>query len=168
VNRPHLARSLALALWLALGALLAGCTQPRNIPVGMVGADVLRSLGAPTARYPGPDGAGERLQYSSEPGGQTVYNIDLGADGRVIRVEQALREPVFGERIRPDVWTTADALREYGKPAYIMGVHNFVGDIWVWRYMDGQTYRLLFIDIDPGGIVRGWSCGDEPMPDDSN
>jgi hypothetical protein len=155
----------ALAACLALAALLAACTQPRDIAPGAAGADVVRSLGEPTARYPAADGGGQRLQYSSEPAGQTVYNMDLDAQGRVARVEQALREPLFAQRIRPGQWRRADALREYGKPAYVMGVRNFVGDIWVWRYVDGQTWRLLFIDIDPDGLVRGWSVGDEPLPD---
>jgi hypothetical protein len=131
---------------------------------GTPAADVVSALGQPTGRYPLADG-GQRLQYSNEPAGQTVYNVDLDAGGRVARVEQALREVLFGQRIRPDVWTRDDVLREYGRPARTMGVHNFKGVIWVWRYMDSQTYRLLFIDVDPGGVVRGWSVGDENLPD---
>ncbi len=60
---------------------------------------------------------------------------------------------------------TDDVLREFGRPARVQGVHNFKGEIWVWRYADGPTWRLLFIDIDPQGTVRGWSAGDEPLPD---
>ena len=99
------------------------------------------------------------------PAGQRVFNIELDAQGRVARVEQALSEALFPERIRPDHWTRADVLREYGPPARVMGVHNFDGDIWLWRYADGPVWRLLHIDIDRSGVVRGWSSGDEPLPD---
>ena len=81
------------------------------------------------------------------------------------RVEQALSESLFAQRIQPNVWTRPDVLREYGPPARTMGVHNFDGTIWIWRYADGPTWRLLFIDIDRAGVVRGWSNGDEDLPD---
>ena len=87
------------------------------------------------------------------------------AGGRVVRVEQALNEGLFPQRIRPNEWTRDDVLREYGPPARTMGVHNFDGTIWLWRYTDGPTWRLLFIDIDRAGVVRGWSNGDEALPD---
>ncbi|MDR2154922.1 MAG: hypothetical protein LBE78_07840 [Burkholderiaceae bacterium] len=155
---------LALLPWLC--ALLLACVQPMQIAPGTPAVDVMRALGQPSSRHRLPDG-GQRLQYSSQPAGQTVYNVDLDARARVTRVEQALNEMQFGQRIRPNVWTRADVLREYGPPAYTMSVHNFKGTIWVWRYLYGQTWRLLYIDIDPGGVVRGWSNGDENIPDSS-
>ena len=166
--------------WRALPALvvawtlaLAGCaSQPEKLPPGMPRAEVLQALGQPTAIYPIGDDwggpamkGGQRLQYSMQPAGQRVYNVDLDASGRLVRAEQALNEGLFPKRILPDRWTQEDVLREYGRPARIEAVHNFNGRIWVWRYADGPIWRLLFIDIDPQGIVRGYSVGDEPMPD---
>ena len=155
---------LRAALLAALLALLAACASPARMAPGTPAAEVLHTLGAPTGRYPLP-GGGERLQYSMQPAGQTVHNIDLDAQGRVVRVEQALSEALYGQRIQPNVWTRAEVLREYGRPAQTMGVHNFDGDIWIWRYEDGTIWRLLFIDIDRAGVVRGWSNGDESLPD---
>ena len=154
----------ALAAGLALTALLVGCANPDQIPPGTAAADVVQTLGRPTGRYPLPEG-GERLQYSRQPAGQQVFNVDLDAGGRVVRVEQALNETLFAQRIQPDRWTREDVLREYGPPAQTMGVHNFKGVIWLWRYADGPVWRLLYIDIDPGGVVRGYSVGDESLPD---
>ena len=157
--------------WLAatLATLLvSGCAMfadPGRVAPGTPAADVAQQLGRPTASYPAAGGVGERLQYSHQPAGQRVYNIDLDVQGRVARVEQALSENLFAQRIRPDAWTRADVLREYGPPARTMGVHNFDGTIWIWRYADGPTWRLLFIDIDRAGVVRGWSNGDEDLPD---
>ena len=148
--------------------LLGGCalfTNPDSVAPGTPAAAMVQQLGRPTAQYPASANAGERLQYTYQPAGQRVYNVDLDAQGRVARVEQALSEALFGQRIQPNVWTRADVLREYGPPARTMGVHNFQGDVWVWRYLDGPIWRLLYIDIDRAGVVRGWSNGDEDLPD---
>ena len=156
--------------WLIFGLalLLGGCaafSDPSWVKLGTSADEVLKQLGRPSARYPATADAGERLQYSYQPSGQRVFNIDLDADGKVARVEQVLSESLFGQRIQTNVWTRAEVLREYGRPARTMGVHNFDGDIWLWRYIDGTTWRLLFIDIDRSGVVRGWSNGDENLPD---
>lgn len=154
------------ALLLAAGMLLAGgCASPGGVAPGSPATELAQRLGPPTARYPATADAGERWQYSYQPAGQQVYNLDLDAQGRVARVEQALSEGLFGARIRPGRWTRDDVLREYGRPARVTRVHNFDGDIWVWRYLDGPTWRLLYIDIDRAGVVRGWSSGDENLPD---
>ena len=157
--------------WLGLlcAALLSGCAllaDPGRVAVGTPLAQLRQELGAPTATYPATGSAGERLQYSYQPAGQRVFNIDLDAQGRVARVEQALSVGGFGQHIQPERWSRADVLREYGPPARIEQVHNFKGQIWVWRYLDGPTWRLLFIDIDPEGAVRGWSTGDENVADE--
>lgn len=162
---PHRLRgmlALAGAAWLAGCALFA---DPERIAPGTPVAEVQAQLGRPSARYPAGAGQAERLQYSYEPGGQRVINLDLDAQGRVARVQQVLDENLFAQRIQPDRWTRADVLREYGAPARVERVHNFDGDIWVWRYLAGPTWRLLFIDIDPAGVVRSWSTGDELLSD---
>ena len=155
--------------WLGAALLLGGCAllaDPGRVAVGTPQAQLRQALGAPSATYPAAGGAGERLQYSYQPAGQRVVNIDLDAQGRVARVEQALSAGLFGQRIQPNHWTRQDVLREYGPPARIEAVHNFKGQIWVWRYLEGPTWRLLFIDIDPAGVVRGWSTGDENVADE--
>lgn len=152
-------------LWVSTVMILAACaTDPQRVVVGTPEVEVLHNVGAPTSSYRLPDG-GQRLQYSSQPAGWTVTNIDVNTNGQVARVDQALNEGVFGERIQTNVWTRADVLREYGAPAQIIRVHSFVGDIWVWRYIYGTTWRLLYISIDPSGVVRDWSSGDQNMPD---
>ena len=147
----------------ALVGLSACAVQPEQLSPGMPRAEVLQTLGKPTASYPA--SGGERLQYSMQPAGQRVYNVDLDARGALLGAEQALSESLFAQRIVPDRWTTQDILFEYGPPARIQGVHNFKGRIWVWRYANGPVWRLLFIDVDPDGVVRGYSVGDEPMPE---
>ena len=164
MSRPW-ARAAGAAMAAALLGACALLADPGRIAVGTPEAQVLQTLGRPTAQYPAAAGQPARLQYSYEPAGQRVFNIDVDAQGRVIRVEQALNEALFAKRIGVDHWTRADVLGEYGAPARIEAVHNFKGQIWVWRYAAGPTWRLLFIDIDPAGIVRGWSLGDENLAD---
>jgi len=157
--RPVLTLILALMLGLALG----GCATPARIAPGTPASQIVAALGQPSARYPLPAG-GQRLQYSEAPAGHRVYNIDLDAQGRAVRVEQALDETLFTQRIVIDRWTRQDVLREYGPPMRTMAVHNFKGQIWVWRYydiIDGP--RLLYIDVDRGGIVRSYSTVNESL-----
>lgn len=151
-----------LAAW-AVVLLLAGCSWlgPAQVQPGTAAAEVRERLGAPTARYAANATDGERWQYSYEPAGRRVYNVDFDADGRVVRVEQVMTEALFAARIAPGAWTRSDVLREYGPPAWIMGTHNFDGDIWVWRYENGPFRRLLYIDITPDGRVQDYTLGDE-------
>ena len=161
-------RAARAALAVVAAALLGACAllaDPSRIALGTPEAQVLATLGRPTAQYPAAAGQPARLQYSYEPAGQRVFNLDLDAEGRVAHVEQALDEGRFARHIQTDHWTRADVLREYGRPARIEAVHNFTGQIWVWRYAVGPNWRLLFIDIDPAGVVRGWSLGDENVAD---
>lgn len=148
-------RRMALVL---CAALLGGCaTLDERLPAGASQEDVLRELGAPTARYAPLGGQPARWQYSSQPFGRSVINVDFDAAGRVLRVKEALNEGLMAQRIRAHEWTERDVLREYGPPARTFGVANFEGIIWAWRYTNGAVLRELTIDIDTGGIVRGWT-----------
>lgn len=157
------ARSLGVAASLVVALLLGGCAfmGPSRLAPGTPAAQVRAQLGQPTARYAARDGSGERWQYSYQPAGRQVYNVDFDAAGSVVRVEQALSEALFAQRIKIGTWTRQDVLREYGAPAWTMGTYNFKGDIWVWRYENGPFLRLLYIDLAPDGVVAGYTLGDE-------
>lgn len=75
-----IARVFAAVVWVAV----SGCaTDPARLPIGSTRAQALQQLGKPSATYPLP-GGGERLQYSREPAGYQVDNVDLDAAGRVV------------------------------------------------------------------------------------
>lgn len=156
------ARGFRGILLAAVTLLLAACafTSPARVAPGTPAEQVRAQLGQPTARYADAAG-GERWQYSYEPSGRQVYNIDFDAAGAVVRVEQAMNESLFAQRIAPGIWTRDDVLREYGPPAWTMGAYNVQGTIWVWRYENGPFLRLLYIDLTPDGGVQGYSLGDE-------
>jgi len=139
---------------------LAGCaSDPARLPTGLTRAQALERLGPPTATYPLPDG--ERLQYSREPAGQQVFNVDIDASGQVRSVEQVLDEDLFAQTIQVDRWREADVLREFGPPAEISRVHSFNGVVWTWRLRQVTLDRLLHIFIDRSGTVRRYQVTDE-------
>ena len=145
----------------ALALLLAGCaSEPTWIQPGTTRADALQKLGAPTARYPLAQG-GERLQYSRQPMGFEVNNVDLDAQGRVVSVTQVMDERYFAQDIVIDQWRVPDVLRTYGRPEQITRVSFFNGDVWQWRYKQVNNPRLLYIYLDPQGVVRRYHVGDD-------
>ncbi len=151
--------------WLcaALLLVLTGCADPARIPPGVGRAEVLQRLGPPTSVYP--MGAAERLQYSRAPAGTEVTNIDVGDNGRVLAVTQVLDERRFAADIQPGVWHEADVLRTYGRPEEVTRVSSFTGVVWSWRYKWLNAPRLLYIYIDPQGMVVRYNVGDDPRYD---
>ncbi len=141
-------------------AMLGGCaSEPTRLPLGVSKAEVLERLGQPTGVYP--LAGGERLQYSREPGGSEVSNVDLDASGRVVSVRQEMEEGLFPSTIEVGTWTRADVLRTYGRPVEIAEVTSFNGTIWSWRYLHINNHRLLNIYIDPQGVVVRWHSSDD-------
>lgn len=152
--------------WLCLlaVALLGACASlPDGVQTGMDRAEVVRRMGLPSARYA--LAGGERLQYSRQPAGRQVYNIDLDAQGRVIHVTQALDGAVLAA-IEPGVWTRAQVLQTLGKPAEVGRVASFDGDIWTWRYLEPiSSLRLFHVYFDADGTVVRTQSTDEYLND---
>lgn len=161
-RRPRLARRAACC-----GAGVGGlCGRADADRAGHLKADALQQLGAPTAAYP-LSGGGERLQYSRAPAGFEVNNVDLDAGGRVVSIRQELDDRLFDRTIQPGVgvWREADVLRIYGRPFEITRVSSFDGVIWSWRYKMMNAPRLLYIYVDPAGVVQRYHTGDDLMRD---
>jgi hypothetical protein len=148
--------------WLALlGALLlAGCAAPQWTQPGTSRADIITRLGPPTATYALPDG--ERLQYSQQPAGTQVHNLDLDAAGRLRSIDQVL-EPEKFTRIVVDRWTARDVERLLGRPALVEQVARFDGDVWTYRFQEFSGFRRLHVHLDRAGVVRQWLTTDEPQ-----
>ena len=148
-----------------LGAVLAGCvSEPTRLPLGTDRATTLQRLGAPTATYPLP-GGGERLQYSRAPAGVAVNNVDIDASGKVFSIRQELYEGLFDSTIKPGEWRVEDVLRTYGRPGEISRVTSFDGEVWTWRFKSLNNRRLLYIYVDPAGVVDHYHTADELFRD---
>ncbi|MDR3455016.1 MAG: hypothetical protein P4L96_19810 [Rhodoferax sp.] len=132
------------ALSVGVGLLLAGCAiWAPSVQPGMSRAEVLSRLGTPTAVVALP--TGERLQYSSQPAGQTATMVDLDASGHVLQARQVLTATDLA-RIQPG-WSRADVLREFGPPALIDHVATWDGDVWTYRWQgDGGMFYWVYFD----------------------
>ena len=151
----------ATALVVLAAAGLAGCaSEPTRIQPGTTAAETLQRLGAPTGRYP-LNGGGERLQYSRMPAGFEVTDIDVDAAGKVVSVTQVLNEARFGHDIKVNQWRQNDVMAFYGRPYEITRVSSFDGAVWTWRYKAVNERRMLYIYMDPTGVVRRYHTGDD-------
>ena len=155
---------MARAIGLGLIALLASCAlMPERVPLGATRSEIEQRLGSPTGVYALADGT--RLQYSRQPAGQQVYNLDLDAGGRLRQTEQVM-ESAWLERIPLDQWTQQDALLNLGRPAIVERVASFDGVLWTYRFREMSTPRFVHLYLDAAGLVRRVSFSDEPLPDD--
>ena len=151
---------------LVLAVAAAGCSlMPERVAPGTPQAEIVQRLGRPTSVHPLPTGT--RLQYSLQPSGQQVYNLDLDAQGRLVRTEQVLEAGWLQRNVAPDRWTREDVLRELGRPALVERVWSFQGEVWTYRYLEANTNRQAHLHIDPAGVLRRLSFSDE-QPIDSD
>ena len=145
--------------WLGIAFLSACAGNPDAVPAGTNRAAVLASLGQPTAVWPLQQG--ERLQYSNQPWGQQVYNVDLDNNGRVVARAQVLTQAGFAA-VQIDAWRTQDVLRAFGKPALVGRVHSFDGIVWSYRYAEPFGLNKQFhVFMDANGLVRRTQVTDE-------
>lgn len=156
-----------LAAACLLAGLLAACASPAFEHPGAGRADVVARLGTPTRTGP-LEGGGERLLYSAQPSGRTVYHLDFDASARLVRVDQVLTL-VRLQAIPVNQWTVIDVQREFGPPAIVERVATFDGDVWTYRFLDDfNNPRFAHIHIDRSGVVRQLLFTDElPRGDDA-
>ena len=146
--------SLAVA---CLSASLSACnTAP--IALGASEQDVQAKYGRPSAVVP--LAVGKRLQYSSQPAGQTALMVDIDAAGRVTSARQVLNSADFA-RVVMGQWTKADALREFGRPASIERVGNWSGDILIYRWQYAHDPMLFYVYLDANQVVQQTGTGME-------
>jgi hypothetical protein len=157
-------RAATRVIALALAVLLGGCSlMPERVPLGATRAEIESRLGQPTGAYALADGT--RLQYSRQPAGQQVYNLDMGADGRLRQTEQVM-DAGWLQRIEVDRWTRETALINLGRPALIERVASWAGDIWTYRFEEVNGARQVHLHLDAAGVVRRVMFTDEPRLDD--
>ena len=137
-----------------LAVLLTACAgNPFNaysVQPGTARDAVIARLGQPTrvVRL----AAGERLQYSLQPFGQSAWMIDLDASGRVVRSRQVLTATEFN-RIEVGKWTRDDVEREFGRPARVDGVVSWNGPIMTYRWNDGSD-MFYYVYLDRRNVVQ--------------
>ncbi len=145
------ARLFLLGLFLA--ALLPGCASDgRNLQPGTDANAVRAQMGAPKEVIQLADG-GEAWFY---PGGRITrqtYRAELGADGRLRKVEQVLDEQHFAQ-IVPGKSTGEDVRRLIGPPE--QQYRGYKETVWQYHYRwtPDWPYRLN-VGIGGDGVVTG-------------
>jgi hypothetical protein len=140
-------RTLAGALCAAAVVALAGCA----VTPGMTRDEVLSARGKPTAEL---DRAGvHRLQYSTQPMGQSVLMVDMDASGKVEQAREVMNLNAFSQIDLSGSTTRDDILWAFGPPAQIDHVMSWTGDIWAYRWRELQD-MWFWVYFDPQGVVR--------------
>jgi hypothetical protein len=144
------ARPLVLGIFLA--ALLSGCAGYRNLQPGADASAVRAQMGAPKEVVKLADG-GEAWFY---PGGRVerqTYRAELGADGRLRKVEQVLDEQHFAQ-IVPGKSTGEDVRRLIGPPEQVYRGYNETIWQYHYRWTPDSPYRLT-VGFGGDGVVTG-------------
>lgn len=154
------------SLTLITALVLTGCSlMPERVAPGTPRAEIEARLGRPTLVHVLPDGT--RLQYSGQPAGQWVHNLDLGADGRLVRYTQVMDAAWLLQNIQIGRWTRDDVLRDMGRPALVERVARFDGEVWTYRFLQATAPRQAHVHLDPAGVVRQLAFTDEIVADDT-
>ncbi|QTN26343.1 hypothetical protein HZ993_13450 [Rhodoferax sp. AJA081-3] len=156
-HTPHTHHAATLLMFIVLGGCTATAVQP-----GMSRADVIARMGQPTRVQPLE--AGTRLQYSYQPAGQQVFNVDLDASGRVAQFRQMLVAQEF-QRIGIGQWTRADVEHAFGPPAFVEHAAHWPGDILTYRWSNGQD-MFYWVYLDAQNVVRRAEPGVQYYHDD--
>src|SRR2546425_1983614 len=116
--------------------LLAGCASYSGrglVPGQSSAAEVEAIMGPAAAKRPGPNGE-TVLWFPRMPYGDGTYAARIGADGRLIAIEQRLIEENIARIERGK--TTADQILELVGPPYRVGQFaRMQREIWDYRMM---------------------------------
>lgn len=143
---------------LSAALLMTGCALTPVQP-GMSQAEVLKIYGSPTRTVS--LNSGTRLQYSTEPAGQSVVMVDLDAAGKVVNVRQVMTLAEFS-KIEAGKWTRQDVEREFGRPATLDRVASWPGEIMTYRWLANNIYDMYFwVYLDGRDVVQRTGQGME-------
>jgi hypothetical protein len=130
--------------------LMVGCAFT-DIKPGMSRDEVIAHYGTPLRTVP--LASGTRLQYSTQPHGQTAVMVDLDAAGKVVNARQVMNPQEFS-RIEVGKWTRADMEREFGPPATIDRVYTWKGDVMTYRWLAADQPMFFWAYLDSANVVQ--------------
>lgn len=151
-------RVIKTVFGLALAMLLVAACAFSPLRPGMSREEVVAHYGQPSRVLPLP--AGTRLQYSSEPAGQSALMVDLDPEGRVVTVRQMMTLAELS-KIEPLKWTREDVEREFGRPASVDRVGSWPGDILTYRWLDLTQDMYFWVYLDGHNVVQRTGQGME-------
>ena len=138
---------------LASAAVVLGACAgygPTDVAPGQTEADVVRSMGLPTGRYPLPGGA-SRLEYARGPYGRQTYMVDLDPTGRVLGWQQVLTQQNF-LRVLPGM-SRGELLLLLGRPGEVFAVPWQKSEVWNYRYATNDCLWFQ-VTVTLDGVVK--------------
>ncbi|MGH8832399.1 MAG: hypothetical protein ACREXV_15120, partial [Polaromonas sp.] len=147
----------AVSSLVAAVLFMAGCAFTALQP-GMSREEVVAHYGKPSRVLP--LGAGTRLQYSTQPAGQTAVMVDLDVAGKVVTARQVLNLREFS-KIELGKWTREDMEREFGRPAKVDRVASWPGDVMTYRWLDNYQSMYFWVYLDGRNMVQRTGQGME-------
>jgi hypothetical protein len=136
---------------------VTGCAN-RPLAAGASREEVVQRYGQPSRVLP--LAAGTRLQYSRQPAGQSVVNVDLDTAGRLVSAREVMNQQGFA-RVETGRWKRQDVEQEFGRPASIDHVVSWRGDIMTYRWLDAMQDMFFYVYLDPAGTVQKTGQGME-------
>lgn len=145
-----------LALWAVLALAACASFEGRGLTPGQSSAaDVERVMGVPAERRQAANGE-TWLYYPRQPYGRKTFVARLGADGRLVAIEQRLTDENVA-RLVPNT-TRAEQVRELFGPPYIATQFPRMDrNVWTWhmrRFGDPGIPVALNVQMSPDGVVR--------------
>jgi outer membrane protein assembly factor BamE (lipoprotein component of BamABCDE complex) len=141
----------SLCIALALVASACAAYSGYNLQPGTSEEQVRQTMGAPAAVYEQGDGS-RVLAYPKGPEGVETFMARVGADGRLVRIDQVLSDGRF-EAIQPGL-TEQQVLRMLGPPRDHMAFARSATHAWDYKYQDTWGYPAIFsVIFDQHGVV---------------
>ena len=136
---------------LAVLVALAGCAGGLA-PGTSTQADVQAALGAPAERRQ--VGAETWLYYPNQPYGRKVHVARVGADGRLVALEQRLSDEYIAKLV-PNQSRREDVLAIFGQPYQRSAYPRMQREAWTWhmQHITNQPAGL-HVQMSPDGVVR--------------
>jgi outer membrane protein assembly factor BamE (lipoprotein component of BamABCDE complex) len=104
-------------------------------------------MGRPDTERTFTDGS-KRLEYPRGPQGLNTYMVDIGPDGKLVAVTQALTAENFA-KIRPGM-TEDEVRRLLGKPGEIAVYPLKPETVWSWKWREGGVTQEAFFNAHFG------------------
>lgn len=154
MNRAGLAGIASALMSLVILSACAGLARHGLESGRSTEDDVRRAMGAPAMEFANPDGT-RQLAYPTGPLGTQTHMVFIGAEGRLVGVEQVLDEDHFA-RVVPGRSTREDVRRLIGPPYQVVEFPNLGQVAWDYHFRDAWGYLAdLSVMIDRGGVVAG-------------
>jgi len=158
------ARASSLALGLLLGLASCASFNPYTLVPGQATQqDVEARMGRPAEIQPGPNGQ-TICWYPQLPWGHVTYAARMGADGRLIAIEQRLTEANI-RKIVPGQ-TTAHEVHDLLGPSYMpTRYERMQRDIWTYpmRVPGHNLPKWFLVQLSYDGVVRETYLMDDPQ-----